>query len=76
MLQDMISEADVDGSGVIEETEFIAMMARQLALSESEAEDDSGDSDVSDEEQDKGRAMDDGTFNNPMAEGADETVDT
>lgn len=75
-LQDMISDADVNGSGVIEETEFIAMMARQLALSESEEEDDSGDSDVSDEEQDKGRAMDDGTFNNPMAEGADETVDT
>ena len=75
-LSDMISDADTDGSGVIEESEFIAMMARQLALSESDEDDDSGDSDVSDEEQGKGREVDDGTFQNPVAEDAEETMET
>ena len=36
-LKDMINDADEDGSGVIEEKEFIAMMARQAAVSPSPA---------------------------------------
>jgi Leucine-rich repeat (LRR) protein len=61
-LQDMIADADEDGNGVIEEREFIAMMARQTAGSESEDEDDSGDSDLSDDE------PADGSFSNPVAD--------
>ena len=61
-LQDMISDADEDGNGVIEEREFIAMMARQMANSDSEDEDDSGDSDVSDDE-----PLDNRTVANPVA---------
>ena len=60
-MQDMIADADEDGNGVIEEKEFIAMMARQMAGSESEDEDDSGDSDVSDDDDELG------DFANPIA---------
>ena len=69
-VDDMIADADVDGSGVIEESEFVAMMARELAGSESDEEDDSGDSDVSDDE------PGDGSFKNPVADGVEEYADT
>lgn len=75
-LQDMVADADADGSGVIEETEFIAMMARQLAGSDSEEEDDSGDSDVSDDEQFNGDEQGNGSFNNPVADDAEEIMET
>ena len=71
MLHDMVADADEDGSGVIEESEFIAMLARQLAGSESEEEDDSGDSDVSDDDE-----QGNGSFNNPVADGAEEVAET
>ena len=54
-----IADADADGNGIIEEKEFVAMMSRQMAGSETEDEDDSGDSDVSDDELE-------GSFANPL----------
>ena len=62
MLLDMVADADEDGNGVIEEREFIAMMARQMAGSESESESDGADSDEGAPDED------DGSFANPVAD--------
>ena len=66
-LLDMVADADEDGNGVIEEREFIAMMARQMAGSDSESESDGEDSDEGAPDADDG----DGSFANPVADGND-----
>ena len=56
----MIIDADADGSGVVDEKEFIEMMARQLAGSESESESDTDADDMD-------LSPTGGIFDNPLA---------
>ena len=65
-LSDMIIDADADGSGVVDENEFIEMMARQMAGSESESESDT-DAEENTSDDDLDLSPTGGIFDNPLA---------
>jgi hypothetical protein len=51
LVKDMLEDADVDGSGLVEKVEFMQMMARQMAGSESESESSSSEEDEDSDEE-------------------------